>query len=159
MAGKQQTGQEAIKIIAQNRKARHDYEVLDSFEAGIALLGSEVKAVREGRVTLKDSYAVVQRGEVFLQKVHISHYSPASRFNHDLERPRKLLLHRWEINRLLGQAEQKGLTLVPLRIYFKRGLAKVEIALVRGKKQYDKRQDIAKRDADRAIDRALRARE
>lgn len=159
MAGKNQADQEGIKIIAQNRKARHDYEVLDSFEAGIALLGSEVKAVREGRVTLKDSYAVVQRGEVFLQKVHISHYSPASRFNHDLERPRKLLLHRWEINRLLGQAEQKGLTLVPLKIYFKRGRAKVELALVRGKKFFDKRQDIAKRDAERAIDRALRARE
>lgn len=159
MAPKNQAGQEGIKIIAQNRKVRYDYEVLDSFEAGIALLGSEVKAVREGKVTLKDSYAVIQRGEVFLQKVHISHYSPASRFNHDLERPRKLLLHRREINRLLGLAEQKGLTMVPLKIYFKHGRAKVELALVRGKKFYDKRQDIAKRDADRAIDRALRARE
>lgn len=159
MARKNQAAQEGIKIIAQNRKARYDYEVLDSFEAGIALLGSEVKAVREGKVTLKDSYAVIQRGEIFLQKVHISHYSPASRFNHDLERPRKLLLHRWEINRLLGQAEQKGLTMVPLKIYFKRGRAKVELALVRGKKFYDKREDIARRDAERAIDRALRARD
>lgn len=159
MAGKNQANEQGIKIIAQNRKARYDYEVLDSFEAGIALLGSEVKAVREGKVTLKDSYAVVQRGEVFLQKVHISHYSPASRFNHDLERPRKLLLHRREINRLLGLAEQKGLTMVPLKIYFKRGRAKVELALVRGKKFFDKREDIAKRDAERAIDRALRAKE
>ncbi len=159
MAGKIPAGQEGIKIVAMNRKARHDYEVLDSFEAGIALLGSEVKAVREGRVTLKDSYAVVQRGEVFLQKVHISHYSPASRFNHELERPRKLLLHRWEINRLLGQVEQKGLTMVPLKIYFKRGRAKVEVAVVRGKKEFDKRQTIAKRDADRAIDRELRDRQ
>jgi SsrA-binding protein len=158
MAAKPPAGPEGILIVAQNRKARHDYEVLDSFEAGIALLGSEVKAVREGRVTLKDSYAVVRGGEVFLQKAHISHYGPASRFNHDLERPRKLLLHRGEINRLLGQAEQKGLTLVPLKIYFKRGRAKVEIALVRGRRQYDKRQAIAKRDADRAIDRELRGR-
>jgi SsrA-binding protein len=158
MAAKPPAGPEGIAIVAQNRKARHDYEVLGTFEAGIALLGSEVKAVREGRVTLKDSYAVVRGGEVFLQKAHISHYGPASRFNHELERPRKLLLHRWEINRLLGQAEQKGLTLVPLKIYFKRGRAKVEIALVRGKKQYDKRQAIAKRDADRAIDRELRGR-
>lgn len=159
MAGKDPGAKEGIKIIATNRRARHDYEVLDAFEAGIALVGSEVKAVREGRVTLKDSYAVVQRGEVFLQKVHIDHYGPASRFNHELERPRKLLLHRWEINRLLGQAQQKGLTMVPLKIYFKRGRAKVEIALVRGKKEYDKRQSIAKRDADRAIDRELRARQ
>ncbi|MCC7265059.1 MAG: SsrA-binding protein SmpB [Candidatus Latescibacteria bacterium] len=159
MAGKEPAAKEGIKIIATNRKARHDYEVLDSFEAGISLLGSEVKAVREGRVTLKDSYAVVQRGEVFLQKVHIDHYSPASRFNHELERPRKLLLHRWEINRLLGQAQQKGLTMVPLKIYFKRGRAKVELALVRGKKEYDNRESIAKRDADRAIDRELRARQ
>lgn len=158
MGTRQAIGTEGVRLIAQNRKARRDYEVLDTYEAGIALLGSEVKAVREGKVTLKDSYAVVQRGEVFLQKAHISHYSPASRFNHDLERPRKLLLHRWQINRLVGQTEQKGLTLVPLRIYFKRGRAKVEIALVRGKKQFDKRQDIAKRDADRAIDRELRGR-
>ncbi|MBI2504497.1 MAG: SsrA-binding protein SmpB [Candidatus Latescibacteria bacterium] len=159
MAGENQASQEGIKIVAQNRKARHDYEVLDTFEAGIALLGSEVKAVREGRVALKDSYAVVQHGEVFLQKVHISHYGPASRFNHDLERPRKLLLHRWQINRLVGQTEQKGLTMVPLKIYFRRGRAKVELALVRGKKFYDKRQDIAKRDAARAIDRELRGRQ
>ena len=145
--------------VAQNRKARYDYEVLDSVEAGIALLGSEVKAMREGKVTLKDSYAAVQRGEVFLHKVHISHYGPANRFNHDPERPRKLLLHRKEINRLIGISEQRGLTMVPLRVYFKRGKAKIELALVRGKKFYDKRQDIAKRDADRAIDRELRGKE
>lgn len=147
---------EGIKIVAHNRKARHDYEILDSFEAGMVLQGTEVKAIREGKITLKDSYAVVQRGEVFLHKVHISHYEPASRFNHELERPRKLLMHRWEIRRLIGQSEQQGLTLVPLKVYFKRGRAKVELALVRGKKLYDKRRDIAKRDADRAIDRALR---
>jgi len=147
---------EGIKIAAQNRKARHEYEVLDSFEAGIVLQGTEVKAVREGKITLKDSYAVIQGGEVFLHKAHISHYEPASRFNHELERPRKLLMHRWEIRRLAGQAEQKGLTLVPLKVYFKRGRVKVELALVRGKKLYDKRRDIARRDAERAIDRALR---
>jgi SsrA-binding protein len=145
----------SVKVIAQNRKARHDYEVLASFEAGLALQGTEVKSIRAGKVTLKDSYARVERGEVFLVHLHINPYEAASHFNHDPERPRKLLLHRWEIRRLVGQLEQRGLTLVPLRLYLKNGRAKVELGLVRGKRQYDKRQDIGQRDAQRAIERAF----
>ena len=143
------------KLIAQNRKVRHDFEILSVIEVGIELRGSEVKSLREGKVNLKDSYARVDRGELFLHNLHISPYGAANRFNHDPDRARKLLLHGWEIKRLIGQTEQKGLTLVPTRLYFVRGKAKVELALARGKRDYDRRRDIAHRDAERSVDRAL----
>ena len=145
----------AVKLIAQNRKVRDDYEVLLSLEAGIELRGTEVKSLREGKVNLKDSYARIDMGEVFLMNLNIGAYEPGNRFNHDPERPRKLLMHTWEIRRLMGQTEQRGLTLVPTRLYFKKGRAKVEIALVRGKQAHDRRRDIADRDAKRSVDRAL----
>ena len=153
------TASNGIKIIVQNRKARFDYEILDSYETGIVLQGTEVKSLRAGKVNLKDSFAAIEKGEVVLHSVHISPYEPANRFNHTPERPRKLLLHRGEIRRLIGMTEQKGLTLVPLKLYFKRGKAKVELALVRGKKQFDKRQTIAAREARRDIERALKERQ
>ena len=143
--------------IVRNRKARYDFEIIESFEAGIVLVGTEVKSLRAGKVNLKDSFASVEKGEVVLHSVHISPYEPANRYNHDPERPRKLLLHRAEIRRLIGRAEQKGLTLVPLRLYFKRGRAKVELALARGKKMHDKRDAIAKRDMQRDLDRTVSA--
>lgn len=146
------------KLVAQNRKARYDYEILDTLEAGIVLVGSEVKALRAGKASLGDGYARVETGEVYLHNVHISHYGAASYANHDPVRPRKLLVHRREIHRLIGHTEQRGLTLVPLRLYFKRGRAKVELALVKGKRDYDRRHDMARRDAERSIDRALGAR-
>ncbi len=149
---------EGVRLIAQNRRARHDYEVIEHWEAGIALLGSEVKSLRDGRANLKDSYAVVQAGEVVVHHLHISPYEAANRYNHDPERPRKLLLHRAQIRRLAGRVEQQGLTLVPLRLYFRHGMVKVELAMVRGKKQYDKRQDLATRQAQRDVERALKDR-
>ena len=147
-----------IKLIAQNRKARHDYEIMDSFETGIVLKGTEVKSLRAAKVNLKDSYATIEGGEVVLYNLHISPYEAANRYNHEPERPRKLLLHRSEIRRLVGRTEQKGLTLVPLKLYFKQGRAKVELALARGKRQYDRRQDIARREMQRDIERALKDR-
>lgn len=146
---------EPVKVVADNRKARHDYFIEETYEAGIALAGTEVKSIRAGKVSLRDSYAEVLDGEVFLQQMHISPYEKGNRFNHDPKRPRKLLLHKREIKRLLGQTTQKGYTLIPLRLYFKRGRVKVELALGRGKKLYDKREDIARRDAQREIARAL----
>ena len=154
--GRNQDQSEGVRLIVRNRKARHDYEVLDSFETGIVLQGTEVKSLRAGRANLKDSYAAVEQGEVFLFNVHISPYEAGNYFNHDPERPRKLLLHRVEIRRLIGKTLQQGLTLVPLKLYFKKGRAKVELALVRGKRQYDKRQDIARRQAERDVERALK---
>jgi SsrA-binding protein len=150
---------DGTKLIAQNRRARHDYEILDTYEAGLALLGTEVKSLRDGKANLSDGYARIDRGEGWLHGVRVEPYGAGNRFNHDPERPRKLLLKRWEIGRILGRTEEKGLTLVPLRLYFKAGKAKVEIAIVRGKRQYDRRREIAKRDADRAIDRALASRD
>ena len=147
---------DGIKLVVQNRRARRDYEVLDSFETGIALQGTEVKSLRQGKVNLKDSYAAVEKGEVFLYNVHISPYAAGNQFNHDPERPRKLLLHRVEIRRLIVKTEQQGLTLVPLKVYFKRGKAKIELAIVRGKRQFDKRHDIARRQAQRDVERALK---
>lgn len=147
-----------VKLIAQNRKARHDYHVLDTYEAGIELRGTEVKSLRQGRANLKDSYARVEGREAFLYNLHISEYTQGNRFNHDPVRKRKLLLHRHEINRLRGRVEERGLTLVPLRLYFKRGMAKVELALARGKREYDRRHDIARRDAQREMQRALKER-
>jgi len=146
---------EQIKVVAKNRKAYHDYFIDEVYEAGIALVGTEVKSIRAGKVSLRDSYAEVRGGEVFLQNMHISPYDKGSLFNHDPKRPRRLLLHKREIRRLLGQTTQKGYTLIPLSLYFKRGKVKVELALARGKKLYDKRHDIAKRDAEREIARAM----
>lgn len=150
------SNRDRIKIVAQNRKARRDYEVLDIYETGIVLEGTEVKSLRSGKANLKDGYAVVEEGEVILYNVHISPYEAASRFNHHPERPRKLLLHRAEIRRLIGRTEQRGLTLIPTKLYFKQGKAKIELALARGKKQYDKRREIAMRDLRRDLDREFK---
>ena len=148
------------KIVASNRKATHDYFIVESFEAGIVLQGTEIKSLRSGRANLKDSYAKVEGGEVFLYGMHISPYEFGNRENHEPERTRKLLLNRAEIIRLLGKTREKGLTLVPLRIYInERGRAKVELALAKGKHTYDKREAIAERDAQRDVERTLRERE
>ncbi len=145
-----------FKVVADNRRARHDYHILETFEAGLALTGTEVKSLRLGHANLREGYAAVSGGEVFLYNVHISPYEQGNRYNHEPLRPRKLLLHKEEIRRLIGLTREKGLTLVPLRIYFKNGKAKLEIALAKGKKLYDKREDIAKRDVEREMARALR---
>ncbi len=147
-----QTGR---KIIAQNRKARHDYAVVDVFEAGVMLTGTEVKSLRLGRASLVDGFATIDDGEVFLRNVHIPQYEQGSWTNHEPRRVRKLLLHKAEIDRLIGKTKESGLTLVPLSLYFTAGKVKVELALARGKRSYDKRQDLAKRDADREVQRAL----
>ena len=142
------------KTIAQNRKARHDYTVLDVFEAGVALVGTEVKSLRMGRASLVDAYATIDDGEVWLRALHIPEYTHGSWTNHEPRRNRKLLLHREEIERLIGKTREGGLTLVPLSLYFSEGKVKCELALARGKRDYDKRNDMAKRDADREISRA-----
>jgi SsrA-binding protein len=144
--------------IAENRKAFHDYHILDTFEAGVALLGTEVKAIREGRVNLRDSYASIERGEVFLHNVNISPYSHRGYADHEPLRKRKLLLHRHEILKLVGKTVEKGMTLVPLRLYFKDGRVKVALGLAKGKKEYDKRETIKKREADRETRAAVKAR-
>lgn len=145
-----------IKIIAQNKKARHDYFIEQTFEAGIVLVGTEVKSIRQGKVNLKDSYAAVENGEVILSGMHISPYEKGNIFNKDPMRDRKLLLHRHEINKLVGYTQKKGFTLIPLQIYLKRGKVKLELAVAKGKKLYDKREDIAKRDAKREMERKLK---
>lgn len=148
---------EDIKVVAQNRKARHDYFIEQTLEAGIVLSGTEVKSIRQGKVNLKDSYAYIDKnGEVILSGMHISPYEQGNIFNKDPLRDRKLLLHRHEINRLIGYTQQKGLTLVPVQLYFKKGKVKLELGVARGKKLYDKRQDMAERDAKREIDRRLK---
>ena len=144
--------------IAVNRRARHEFLIEETFEAGIALLGSEVKALREGKANLKDSYGRIEGDEVWLWNAHISPYGPASQFGHEPTRTRKLLLHREEIARLTGKVKERGLTLVPLRLYFKRGRAKLELALARGKKQHDKRDAIREREVKREMDRAMSVR-
>lgn len=144
------------KALSTNRKAYHDYHVEETFEAGIALTGTEVKSLREGRANLRDGYAAVEGGEVFLLNCHVSPYAPANRFNHEPRRPRKLLLHRAEIRRLIGKVQEKGLTLVPLSLYLKDGRVKVEMALCRGKKQYDKREDLKRRTQEREVADALK---
>ena len=146
----------AEKTVTFNRKALHDYHVLERLEAGIALTGTEIKSIRLGRVSLRDAYARPEGGEMWLVGVHIAQYAPAGPSNHDPTRRRKLLLHADEIAELSMAVNEKGLTVVPLRLYLKRGRAKVELALGRGKRQYDRRQDIAKRDAERAMQRAMR---
>jgi SsrA-binding protein len=143
------------KLIAQNRKARHDYTILDTYEAGVVLAGTEVKSLRAGRASLVDGFATISDGEVWLQNVHIPEYTQGTWTNHEPRRARKLLLHRDEINRLVGKTRESGLTLVPLQLYFRDGKVKVELALARGKRSYDKRQDLARRDAQREMSRAL----
>ena len=142
------------KLIAQNKKARHDYHLDDIYEAGLVLTGTEVKSLRAGRASLVDAYARIKDGEVWLEGAHIPEWDKGSWTNHEPRRPRKLLLHRDEIARLIGKTKESGLTIVPLSMYFKDGKAKVEIALARGKKSYDKRQTLAARDAEREIARA-----
>ena len=142
------------KVVATNRKARYNYEILDTFEAGIVLVGSEVKSMRAGSVQLKDSYASIRGGEVWLENVHIAPYSFAENGGHDPERPRKLLLHRREIDRLFGRIREEGLTLVPLQVYFTEGKAKVELGLARGKRPHDKRRSIVERQQKREMARA-----
>ena len=144
------------KIISTNRKARHDYHIEESYEAGIVLTGTEVKSVRGARVNLKDSYARVENGEIFLYNMHVSPYEQGNRFNHDPMRIRKLLMHRIEISRLSGKIKEKGYSLIPLKIYLKKGRIKLELGLARGKKLYDKRRDIAERDSKREMERAFR---
>jgi len=149
-------GKEESNIVAQNKKARHDYFIEDTLEAGIELSGTEVKSIRQGKVNLKDSYADIKNGEVFLVGTHITPYEQGNIFNKDPLRDRKLLLHRYEINKLIGFVQRDGMTLVPLQLHMKRGRVKVLLGLGKGKKLYDKRDDIAKRDANRDIDRKLK---
>ena len=147
---------EAERGIAVNRKALHDFEILSSVEAGLVLTGTEIKSIREGRVNLRDAFARGEKGELWLYNCNIAPYDKGNRYNHEPTRPRKLLLHKREIEELTLETEQKGLTLVPLRMYFKRGRAKLQLAMARGRKSYDKRAAIADRDAQRQIARALR---
>jgi SsrA-binding protein len=148
------------KIIAVNRRARHEYFIEETFEAGLALTGTEVKSLRHGKGNLQESYAMIKDGQVFLHHCHISPYDFGNRFNHDPLRPRKLLMHKAEIRRLFSKTREQGLTLVPLQLYFnEQGRVKIELALARGKKLYDKREDIASKDATREMERALRDRQ
>jgi SsrA-binding protein len=143
------------KVIAQNRRARHDWAVLDTYETGIVLTGTEVKSLRQGKAQLVDGFATVDDGEVWLRNVHIPEYTEGTWTNHEPRRSRKLLLHKHEILRLIGKIKESGLSLIPMTLYFSDGKAKVELALARGKKAHDKRQDLAKRDADREMQRAI----
>lgn len=145
-----------VKVAVQNRKARHDFEILSSFEAGIQLRGTEVKSLRAGKGNLRDSYARVEDGEVYLYKAYIDEYLQGNQMNHDPTRKRKLLLHKHEIRRLEGRVQEKGLTLVPLKVYFRNGRAKVDLGLARGKREYDRRREIAKRDSNREMQIALK---
>jgi SsrA-binding protein len=149
----------SIKIVAENSKARHDYHIHETYEAGIALTGTEVKSLRAGKANLKDSYAHVENGEMMISQMHISPYEQGNIFNHEPMRKRKLLMHKKEILKLFGKTREKGYSLVPLKLYFTRGKAKLQIALASGKKNYDKRQDIAARDAKRDMERAMRDRQ
>ena len=150
--------QDGHKIIARNKRARHDYQIIDTWEAGIVLTGTEVKSLREGKANLTDSYGILNDGEVFLLNLHIPPYEQGNRFNHEPTRTRKLLMHRKEIRKLIGAVERQGLTLVPLEMYFKRGVPKVTVALGKGKKLHDKRADEKKREDQRDMARAVRAR-
>ena len=148
-----------VKVVATNRKARHDFFLLDTFEAGIALLGSEIKSIRAGHISIKEAFVRIDGEEAWLIDAHISPYDQANRFNHEPRRPRKLLLHKKEITRLFEDVRRKGVTIVPVRVYLKKGRAKVEIAIAKGKKQFDKRHEIAKRDSQREIERQVRGHE
>jgi SsrA-binding protein len=147
------------KLIAQNKKAHHDYFIEETYEAGIVLKGTEIKSIRAGKVNLKDSFAKVEKGEVFLYNMHISPYEQGNRYNHDPLRTRKLLLHRREINKLIGYTKEQGYTLVPLKLYIKNGFAKLLLGVGKGKKKYDKREDMNRREAQREIERAFRERQ
>jgi SsrA-binding protein len=149
---------EQEKVITVNRRARHDYFIDETFEAGMVLTGSEVKSLRDGRANLKDSYARIAKGEAFLVNAHISPYPAANQFNHEPTRTRKLLLHKREIRRLTGRVSERGLTLIPLRLYFKNGRVKAELGLARGKKLYDKRETMRKRAVQREVERSLKSR-
>ncbi|MGI0487265.1 SsrA-binding protein SmpB [Pantanalinema rosaneae CENA516] len=147
------------KIVSDNRQARFQYEILETYEAGVELFGTEVKSIRAGKVNLRDGFALIRNGEVLLLNVHISpHHTTSQVFNHDPRRTRKLLLHREQIRKLTGKVEQQGLTLVPLKMYLKRGWIKIDLALVRGKKLHDKREDVKRRDDQREMQRALKNR-
>jgi SsrA-binding protein len=159
MAAEKTEREKAQRTIAENRKARHDYHILDTWEAGIALLGTEVKAIREGRVNLRDSFARVDRGELWLENVHISPYSHRGYADHAERRPRKLLLHRHEIRKLVGSVAEKGMTVVPLELYFKNGRVKALIGLAKGKQAHDKRETIRRREVDRETRAAVKARQ
>jgi SsrA-binding protein len=158
MAADRTDREKAQRIIADNRKAYHDYHVLESMEAGVALLGTEVKAIREGRVNLRDSYARIENGEVWLMNVHVSPYSHTGYAHHEERRQRKLLLHRHQIRKLTGQVAEKGLTLVPLQLYYKDGRVKVALGLVKGKQAHDKREAIRRREVDRETRSAIKER-
>lgn len=149
----------AGKVIAQNKKANHDYFIEETFETGIVLQGTEIKSIRAGRVNLKDSYARVHNGELFLYSMHVSPYKQGNRYNHDPLRTRKLLMHRREINKLIGYTKETGYSLVPLKVYLKNGFAKVLLGVGKGKKKYDKREDLKKKEAKRDIERAFRDRQ
>ena len=149
----------ATKTVCENRKAHHDYFIHETYEAGIELFGTEVKSLRAGKANLKDSYAVVKKGEMYLENMHISPYEQGNIFNRDPLRPKRLLLHKSEILKLFGKTREKGYTLIPLRVYFKRGRAKVELALASGKHTYDKRRDLADKAAKRDMERALKERQ
>ncbi|PLR67272.1 MULTISPECIES: SsrA-binding protein SmpB [Bacillaceae] len=147
------------KVVAQNKKANHDYSIEETYETGIVLQGTEIKAIRAGRVNLKDAFARVQQGEVFLHNMHISPYEQGNRYNHEPLRTRKLLLHRKEISKLIGLTKEEGYALVPLKVYLKNGFAKVLLGLGKGKKKYDKREDLKKKEAKREVERAFRDRQ
>ncbi|EDN8003551.1 SsrA-binding protein SmpB [Listeria monocytogenes] len=147
------------KLVAQNKKAHHDYAIEETFEAGIVLQGTEIKSVRNARVNLKDSYARIDKGEIFLHNMHISPYEQGNRYNHDPLRTRKLLLHKKQISRLIGETKESGYSIVPLKMYIKDGYAKVLIGVARGKKKYDKRQDLKQKEAKRDIERAFKERQ
>ncbi|EHL78635.1 SsrA-binding protein SmpB [Bacillus smithii] len=147
------------KVVAQNKKARHDYFIEETYEAGIVLQGTEIKSIRAGRVNLKDSFARVQKGEVFLHNMHISPYEHGNRYNHDPLRTRKLLLHKKEILKLIGKTKEQGYSLVPLKLYIKNGYAKILLGLAKGKKKWDKREDLKKKEAKREIERAFKSRQ
>ncbi|EUJ28473.1 SsrA-binding protein [Listeria floridensis FSL S10-1187] len=146
-------------LVAQNKKARHDYAIEETFEAGIVLQGTEIKSVRNARVNLKDAYARVERGEVFLHNMHISPYEQGNRYNHEPLRTRKLLLHKKQISRLIGETKEAGYSIVPLKMYIKDGYAKVLIGVAKGKKKYDKREDLKRKEAKRDIERAFKERQ
>ena len=146
----------AIKVIATNRKAYHNYFILESFEAGIALTGTEIKSIREGRISLNEAYIRPESGELYLTGAHIARYEPGSYMSHEPTRERKLLMHRKEINILISRVQERGLTLVPIRVYLKEGKAKLEVALAKGKKLYDKREAVAERESDRELERAVK---
>ncbi|MDD2498390.1 MAG: SsrA-binding protein SmpB [Desulfitobacteriaceae bacterium] len=150
---------QGIKIVTDNRKARHEFFIVETYEAGMALQGTEVKSLRAGKANLQDAFARVENGEIYLYNMHISPYEQGNRFNHDPKRTRKLLMHKYEINKLFGKVREKGLTLVPLKVYFSRGRAKVELALAQGKKLYDKRDAQAEKDAKREMAKQFKERQ